>query len=345
MKPLTILYFALASLLASASMPVVAKETVQKAARLDTLSLTTLSGTRWNAKSQRGKFVVVNFWATWCKPCVKEMPDFQLLSQRSDTAVLGLAYEDLSDAELIAFLAKLKVTYPVAKIDVYAPLPAPLVVLAQNNTVNAPGITINWTTTGGTLSAATSITGAGGLANIGLTLPAAPGVVTITGTRADDATVFATFTATATLVRTLTITSGNGQNATPGSPLPAPLVVNARNNGIAIAGVVINWTISPGSTLGAAANVTSGTGAASNTATLSTTPGAVTITATRQDDPTVFVTFIANGVKLANIPNLTPSQLSLATALDNICRSLNNLNSPTANQIDFRTHPQSGTRP
>ena len=126
MKRLTILCFALASLLASAPMPVVAKETVQKAARLDTLSLTTLSGTRWNAKSQRGKFVVVNFWATWCKPCVKEMPDFQLLSQRSDTAVLGLGYEDLSDAELIAFLAKLKVTYPVAKIDVYAPLPAPL---------------------------------------------------------------------------------------------------------------------------------------------------------------------------------------------------------------------------
>ena len=220
------------------------------------------------------------------------------------------------------------------------PLPAPLVVLAQNNAVNAPGITINWTTTGGTLSAASSVTGAGGLANIGLTLPATSGVVTITGTRADDATVFATFTATATLVRTLTITSGNSQNATPGSPLPAPLVVNARNNGIATAGVVINWTISPGSTLGAAANVTSGTGAASNTATLSTAPGTVTVTATRQDDPTVFVTFIANGVKLANIPNLTSSQLSLATALDNICRSLNNLNSPTASQIDFRTRCQ-----
>ena len=152
--------------------------------------------------------------------------------------------------------------------------------------------------------------------------------------------MFATFTATATLVRTLTITSGNGQNATPGSPLPAPLVVNARNNGSAIAGVVINWTISPGSTLGAAANVTSGTGAASNTATLSTTPGAVTITAARQDDPTVFVTFTANGVKLANIPNLTPSQLSLATALDNICRNISTLNTPTASQIDFRTRCQ-----
>lgn len=319
-------------------------------------------------------------------------------------------------------------------------LPAPLVVLAQDNAVNAPGITINWTTTGGTLSAASSVTNAAGLANIGLTMPAAPGVVTITGTRADDATVFATFTATATLVRTLavssgnaqtaptstplpaplvvlardngvfapgitinwavvsgsatlsaptsitnaaaglaninvnlgptpgpivitatradnlaavatftatstlvrtlTITSGNGQNATPGSPLPAALIVNAKNNGISVGGVVINWTITPGSTLGAASNVTSGTGAASNTATLSTTPGAVTITATRQDDPTVFATFTANGVKLAGIPNLTPSQFALASALDTICTRLNTLNAPTANQIDFRTRCQ-----
>ena len=222
-------------------------------------------------------------------------------------------------------------------------LPAPLVVLARDNGVFAPGITINWAVASGsaTLSAPTSVTSAAaGLASINVNLGPTPGPIVITAVRADNITAVATFTVTSTLVRTLTITSGNGQNATPGSPLPAPLVVNARNNGIATAGVVINWTISPGSTLSAAANVTSGTGAASNTATLSTTPGAVTITATRQDDPTVFVTFIANGVKLANIPNLTPSQLSLATALDNICRSLNNLNSPTANQIDFRTRCQ-----
>lgn len=126
MKCLTILGFALVSLMLSAPTPVSAKEAAQTATQLDALTLTTLSGKSWSAKAQRGKFVVVNFWATWCKPCVKEMPDFQLLSQRSDTSVIGLAYEDLSDAELVAFLAKLKVTYPVAKVDVYAALPAPL---------------------------------------------------------------------------------------------------------------------------------------------------------------------------------------------------------------------------
>ncbi len=126
MKRLTILCFALTSLLLGAASPGSAKEPAVISMTLESLKVTTLDGKSWNAKAQRGKFVVVNFWATWCKPCVKEMPDFQLLSQRSDTAVIGLAYEDLSDAELIAFLAKLKVTYPVAKVDVYAPMPVPL---------------------------------------------------------------------------------------------------------------------------------------------------------------------------------------------------------------------------
>jgi thiol-disulfide isomerase/thioredoxin len=90
------------------------------------LRVKTLSGDDWIAKTQRGKFVVINFWATWCKPCVKEMPDFQSLSLRSDVSVLGLAYEEAENADLTAFLKKVKVNYPNAKVDVYAPLPQPL---------------------------------------------------------------------------------------------------------------------------------------------------------------------------------------------------------------------------
>lgn len=218
-------------------------------------------------------------------------------------------------------------------------LPLPLVALAQDNSVLAPGITINWTVVSGsaTLSAPTSVTNAAaGLASINVNLGPTPGPIVITGTRADAATAVATFTITSTLTRTLTIVSGNGQNATPGSPLPAALVVDARNNGIAAPGVTINWTITAGSTLGAANNVTSGAGLASNTATISSTPGAVTITATRQDAPTVFVSFVVNGVKLSNIAGLSGAQLELATALDTICANLNSLNSPNAGQIDFR---------
>lgn len=224
-----------------------------------------------------------------------------------------------------------------------APLPAPLAVLAQDNGVFAPGITINWAVVSGsaTLSAPTSVTNvAAGIATINVTLGPTPGPIVITGTRSDDITAVATFNLTSTLTRTLTISSGNGQSATPGSPLPAALVVDARNNGVAAAGVTINWTITAGSTLGAPSNITSGAGLASNTATISATPGAITITATRQDDPAVFVNFTVNGVSLAAIPDLTPPQQELANALDTICANLNSLASPTAAQIDFKARCQ-----
>ncbi len=222
-------------------------------------------------------------------------------------------------------------------------LPLPLAVLAQDNGVFAPGITINWAVVSGsaTLSAPTSVTNAAaGVANINVNLGAVPGPIVITGTRADDITAVATFNITSTLTRTLVIVSGNNQNATPGSPLPAPVVVNAKNNGVSVGGVTILWTITPGSTLGAPSNVTAGTGAASNTATLSNTPGAISITATRQDDPSVFVTFVVNGISLAALPDLTPQQFELANALDTICTSLNALQTPTPAQVDFRARCQ-----
>lgn len=216
-------------------------------------------------------------------------------------------------------------------------LPSPLVALAQDNGVNASGITINWAVVSGsaTVTAPTSVTGVGGLASMTVNLGPTPGPIVITGTRADNAAAVATFNITSTLTRTLVIVSGNGQNATPGSPLASPLVVDARNNGIGTNGVTINWTITVGSTLGVASNVTAGGGVASNTVTVSSTPGLVTITATRQDDPAVFVSFTANGVTLAGIPGLKPNQQRIAGALDTICTNLNLLNSPTPAQQDF----------
>jgi thiol-disulfide isomerase/thioredoxin len=103
-----------------------AKEATQPAAKQSTadFSVTLLDGKKYDAKAMRGKYLVVNYWATWCRPCIKEMPEFQALaSSRSDVALLGLAYEDTEEKELVAFLSKLKVTYPNAKVDVYGAPP------------------------------------------------------------------------------------------------------------------------------------------------------------------------------------------------------------------------------
>ena len=87
-----------------------------------TLRVDTLDGPLFDLAEQRGKWVIVNYWATWCGPCIKEMPELSALAaMRQHIAVIGLAYEDTSEDELRAFLTKRPVAYPIARIDVYEP--------------------------------------------------------------------------------------------------------------------------------------------------------------------------------------------------------------------------------
>ena len=62
----------------------------------------------------KGRWVLLNLWATWCSPCLAEMPALETLSKsRKDLIVLGLAIDGQSEARVKEFAEKLHVTYPV----------------------------------------------------------------------------------------------------------------------------------------------------------------------------------------------------------------------------------------
>lgn len=86
------------------------------------LSLDTLDHGPFDLAAKRGSYVVVNYWATWCAPCRKEMPELdELHREREDVQVLGLAFEEIEAADMRAFLKERPVSYPIAIVDVYAP--------------------------------------------------------------------------------------------------------------------------------------------------------------------------------------------------------------------------------
>jgi thiol-disulfide isomerase/thioredoxin len=70
----------------------------------------------------RGQWVVVNYWATWCAPCRKEIPDFSAMHDaRDDITVLGLAFEDTDIETFEEFLNDYPASYPILLVDVYSP--------------------------------------------------------------------------------------------------------------------------------------------------------------------------------------------------------------------------------
>jgi thiol-disulfide isomerase/thioredoxin len=83
---------------------------------LPSFAITDLSGQEISPATLKGKVVLIDFWATWCPPCRKEIPHFNKLYARyreQGLIVIGLALDDKA-AEVRTFMRQMPIAYPVA---------------------------------------------------------------------------------------------------------------------------------------------------------------------------------------------------------------------------------------
>jgi len=90
----------------------------QVGSRLPDFSVKDLQGRELSTAGLHGKVVLIDFWATWCQPCKKEMPGYQKLLNRYGPrgfVVIGFKFDTMVDSEdPLQFARKIGVRYPLA---------------------------------------------------------------------------------------------------------------------------------------------------------------------------------------------------------------------------------------
>ena len=85
-------------------------------ARAVDYQLPDLDGQMQSLEQFRGKWLIVNYWATWCKTCVKELPDLVSThneNKDNDIAVVGINFESIKPDVLQSFVDKHAIPFPV----------------------------------------------------------------------------------------------------------------------------------------------------------------------------------------------------------------------------------------
>lgn len=80
-------------------------------------TLQTFEGEPFTLSDHRGEVVVVNFWGSWCEPCIREMPAFQAVYEASgdDVAFVGVGSKRDSEENAVAFADDTGVTFPIGR--------------------------------------------------------------------------------------------------------------------------------------------------------------------------------------------------------------------------------------
>ncbi len=104
-----------------------------------------ISGSPISLDNYRGKWIVVNYWATWCPPCQEEIPElihFHETHKDKDAVVVGFSMDESSKAALSRFVEENMMSYPIVQMSGDMPLignipglPTTYLIDPQGNTV------------------------------------------------------------------------------------------------------------------------------------------------------------------------------------------------------------------
>ncbi len=77
-------------------------------------TLQDLQGNTHRLSDYRGKWVLINYWATWCPPCLSELPELNALHKaHKDLVVIGIAMDYNSGKQVADFVKKRGISYPI----------------------------------------------------------------------------------------------------------------------------------------------------------------------------------------------------------------------------------------
>ncbi len=78
-------------------------------------SVTDTTGKKHSLAGYKGKWVLVNYWATWCPPCLEEIPDLIALheNKKNNLVVIGVALDFRGAKQVMDFAESMLITYPI----------------------------------------------------------------------------------------------------------------------------------------------------------------------------------------------------------------------------------------